>query len=145
MNPIHAKLILALSVFFLGLICWLYPNWLSDQNPTLKDFIDIDFSNFLGVILTITIASLSQLNLSLGKLSKIKDRSDIADLRGEIRNSAAYLVVFFALGFALAIIKPLIATTCLLQAIINSVAILIIIFFLLILVDITFAIFDFDE
>jgi hypothetical protein len=145
MKPLYSKLILLLSVFFLGLTCWRQPNWLSDQNPVLKDFIDIDFSNFLGVILTITIASLSQLNLSLGKISQKEDKSDIADLRSEIKSSAVFLVFFFALGFAIAIMKPLIAETDLIQSIINSLAILIIIFFLLILVDITFAIFDFDE
>lgn len=145
MNPILSKSLLIFSVIILGTISWMAPQWLSDSNPVLADFVDIDFANFLGLILTITLASLAQLNLSLRKISTPDARHDIADLRVEIKNSAVYLVSSFAISFVLAITKPLIACTQFLEAIFNSIAILIIIFFLLILVDIAFAILDLDE
>ena len=44
------------------------PAWLSDSNGYLKEFLQHDFLGFMGVIITITLASASNLFIELNKL-----------------------------------------------------------------------------
>lgn len=120
------------------------PEWLSDDNAFLKDFIGKDSLAALGVILAITLASLSQVHLTLGKIRDKVDAQIIGSLRREIKSSAVWLITMFVISVVLLLIKPLVICGDTSEAVINSVALFIICFYICILIDVTMGVFDLD-
>lgn len=118
------------------------PEWLGDSNSFLKNFINHEFLNVLGVILAITIASLAQIHLALNRIEERANRVYFESARAEIKSSARWLIFLFALGLALVISKPLVIMGETGAALANSAGILILIVYLLILWDITSSVFD---
>jgi hypothetical protein len=125
------------------LISAYFPDFASDQNEFLREFIDEDYIAFLGVILSITLASLAQLYLSLSNNWRERlGETAFSELARELRNTAAFLIGIFASGLALVIAKPMLSLNAHWEAAINFSAIWLLCFYLLILVDVTFSIFD---
>lgn len=142
MAPLNSKTILiGLFVIYLA-VCTAHPMIISDNNKFLENFVGHDFLSFLGLFLTIAIASLSQLHLSVGKMQDKLGKEGVDDIRDEIKSSAVYLIGCFVASLILVVTKPLIAETDTLQAFFNGAALLSIALYLLILIDITMAIFD---
>ncbi|MFT6531666.1 MAG: hypothetical protein ACJASC_001208 [Limimaricola cinnabarinus] len=143
MNPWLSKFLLVSSILSLtSAVIW-RPDWVSDENAFLREFIDHDYLSFLGLVLTITVASLSQLHLSLDKLKSQLATEEIDPIRREIKHSAVVMIMLFAASLLLIVAKPIILDIESAAAIINSACIFFIIFYLLVLSDITLAIFDF--
>lgn len=118
------------------------PTWLSDDNSFMQEFIGVNYLSILGVILAITLASLSQLHLALGR---IKDKMTIDQfnvVKREIRSSAVFLICLFIIAIALVILKPLIVTGVTGAALINGSCLLVLYFYILILADITLSVFE---
>ena len=118
------------------------PEWLSDGNSFLRDFVNHEYLNVLGVILAITLASLSQAHLSLNRIEEQRRKEAFRETRGEIKEAAYWLIFLFVLGFLVVVAKPLICVSETSAAVANAIAILILAMYVLILVDITMAVFD---
>ena len=122
-------------------ISYYAPNLLSDQgNKFLANFVNENLLSFLGVIVTITLGSAANLHLELNKLQNITD-SDFPDARNAIKLSAYWLIFILAISSALVIVKPMLGDDPKLTAICNSLAISFVLFSILVLIDLTSAIF----
>jgi uncharacterized membrane protein YidH (DUF202 family) len=94
----------------------------------------------LGVIVTITLASAGNLHLELNKL---QDRTKLpfTRTRTAVRLSAYSLIVIFAVAGVLVVVKPMLGTDMRATAACNAVAVVLIVFSLFVLVDLTRTIF----
>lgn len=118
------------------------PEWISDNNTFLREFINHEYLNMLGVILAITIASLAQAHLSLNRLEEQRGYEFLGGTRHEIKSAAYWLLGLFAAGFVVVLAKPIVCSSETALAVANAIAIIILAFYVLILVDITTALFD---
>lgn len=118
------------------------PAWISDNNTFLRNFVNHEYLNVLGVILAITLASLAQAHLSLNRMEEQRGYEFLDDTRKEIKDAAFWLIGLFVLAFILTMAKPLVCQTETASAIVNALAILILTFYILILADVTMAVFD---
>lgn len=118
------------------------PGWISDSNTFLRGFVNHEYLNVLGVILAITLASLAQAHLSLNRLEEQRGYEFLGETRHEIKEAAYWLIGLFVAGFLITLAKPLVCITETAAAISNALAIFILAFYVLILIDITMAVFD---
>jgi len=118
------------------------PAWIGDSNKFLREFINHEYLNVLGVILAITLASLAQAHLSLNRIEEDRGREFMHGTRAEIRSAAYWLIGLFIAGFLVVAVKPMVESTDTAKAIANAIAIFILAFYVLILIDITSAVFD---
>jgi hypothetical protein len=110
------------------------PSLLSDQNSFFRDFVNHEFVGFMGVVVTISLASASTLYLELGRIGR--ERSvDVSKPKSGVRFSAMSLLIALAAAIAIAILKPAALDSLYLQSTFNSLAVLVIVFSLLILAD----------
>ncbi len=117
------------------------PYFLSDRgNSFFKDFVNAELLSFLGVIVTITLASAANMHLELNKLEE-RTEGSFPEARTAVRRSSAALIVLFAVAFILVMIKPTLADNDHWSAALNSIVILIVVFNLAILADLTMAVF----
>lgn len=117
------------------------PAWLNDNgNPFLRDFVDNDLLSFLGVVVTITLASAANMHLQFNRI-EIATGEAFSEARRAVKAYAILLLWLFAASFALVIIKPLLGSGCHSNAGFNSAAIMIVLLNILALADLTLAIF----
>jgi uncharacterized membrane protein YbhN (UPF0104 family) len=116
------------------------PYYLTDEgNSFFKGFITWELLSFLGVIVTITLASAANLHLELNKLEE-RTREKFPEARLAVRMCAYSLLVLFLAAFVLVMVKPTVDGSHW-NAAMNSAAVLIVIFNLAILADLTMAVF----
>lgn len=135
--------ILGMVALSLGLatVSALWPCYLSDDgNSFLKNFVNQELLSFLGVIVTITLASAANLHLEFNRLQD-RTREGFPEARSAVKAYAILLMVLFAGAFVLVILKPLFASDHITNAGFNSVAIVIVALSILSLADLTLAIF----
>lgn len=118
------------------------PEWLSNENDFLNSFVGHEFLGILGVILAITLASLSQAHLSLNRIEEKKGEEIFDETRRELKNVSCWLIGFFVSGFIAVLIKPIVCVNQTAEAIINGFSVFVLLMYVLILTDITTAIFD---
>lgn len=144
----------AFSVFYayligLILIIGIMPEWLNDENEFFKNFINHEYVNVLGVILAITLASLAQIHFSLNSIEEKNRKKIFSETREEIVSTIFWLIGGFAFGLLIVIVKPLVADREVLVAVLNGVAMGVLLFYLFLLADITLSVFsieaDIDE
>lgn len=124
------------------IVSWLQPSWLSDQNSFLLNFVNHELLAFLGVIVTITLASTASLHIELNRLEEGYNEG-FSEARSAIKAYAYLMIWLLFAAIGLVIVKPILADgKSSLQAIINSLAIMIVVLNLLTLVDITRAAFS---
>lgn len=116
------------------------PDILSDKgNGFLAGFVNHELLAFLGVVVTITLASAANLHLELNKLEDQVGRQ-FPKTRRSIRLSAYSLIALLFVGFVIVLIKPFMNHNEILSSLLNSAAVIIIIFDIFILIDLTTAI-----
>lgn len=133
-----------------GLAAWLIvslaaPWALGDtKNSFLKNFVNHEMLSFLGVVVTITLASTASLHIELNKLEEAAGGRVFMKTRARIHMSAYALI--WALVFAVGLVtsKPLFGETETATSLVNGAAILIILFNILVLADITKLTFSLD-
>jgi hypothetical protein len=125
---ILATVLLLLSAF--------RPEWVGDQNSFLKNFVGSDLIATLGIVVSITLASIANIHLHLNRLAVEIDRKFTRTKRS-LRRSALSLCWAFIAAIALSILKPLISAGPISSALANSFAIVILYFSAQILLDIT--------
>lgn len=119
------------------------PELLSDQgNAFLKGFVNEHLLALLGVVLAITLASAGNLHLELNKLQEATGKP-FAATRRSVKLSAYSLIVLFGLAVALVILKPILIANpgSTGSAAANSLAIVLVVFNLSVLLDLTQAVF----
>lgn len=118
------------------------PTWVSDDNTFLKSFVSQELLSVLAVIVSISVASLSQAHLTLNRIEERRNRICFPRTRREIREAAVSLIILFAGAFVIVMVKPLLVYQGPLVApIANASAISILALSVLILLDITTALF----
>lgn len=117
------------------------PHLLSDEgNAFFRQFVTHEMLGVIGVIVTITLASSASIHLELNKLEE-RTGNPFQKARNAIRDSSVALVSAFGLAFLLVMVKPWIGGSDHLSAALNSASILIFLFSLAIMADLTMAIF----
>lgn len=115
----------------------LYPSAFSDGgNSFLKDFMDNDVLSVLGFITALSNASILSIFLHLNYLEDEVEFIATNTRRG-LRLSAISLVVIFLAAFAIVILKPILPAWEVASAIANALGILLVVFALSVLRDIT--------
>lgn len=107
MNPNPLKLGFWVVVIILAAIVSLRPNWISDGNTFLDGFVNYYYLSVLGVILSITVASLLQAHLNLTRIEEQRGRVCFSKARKEIKSSACLMIALFALALLIVVVKPL--------------------------------------
>lgn len=113
------------------------PAILSDKNMFLKDFVGAQMLSFLGVVVTITLASAANLHFELNKLEAEKGVRGFVKSRQSIRQSANWLIGLLVLAVVLLVVKPSFGATDMAQSIANGLALVIVLFNVLVLIDLT--------
>lgn len=142
MSRIVSLIILATTAVIFALAVFFKPEWIGDCNEFLYSFINHEYLNILGVILAITLASLSQLHLSIGRLKSKIGEQGVKEIRSEIKSSAVWLIIGFIVGLVAVVIKPLLGDYTTSAATINAICLWILLFYILVLADITLSVFD---
>ena len=117
------------------------PGWISDDNRFLEGFVNHEFLSVLGVILTITLASIAQIHLSLNQIEERWGFRLPATSRKEIKQSAHFLIGLFVVGLLAVIVKPMGGDSQTWTAFVNAIAITVLAVYVLILLDITRSVF----
>jgi uncharacterized membrane protein YidH (DUF202 family) len=117
------------------------PYYLSDDgNAFFKAFVNQELLSFLGVVVTITLASAANLHLELNKLEE-RCEECFPEARQALRMSAYSLLVLFTVAFILVMAKPTMAPNQHWSAALNSTVVVIVLFNLAVLADLTMAVF----
>lgn len=140
---------LAMAAMFVIAASMSFPALLGDENAFMKSFIGAEYLNLLGVMLTITLASVGPLYLQLRRLeSKIGNRVLFSESRSRVKQAAYCLVFLFAAGVSLVVLKPIFLNDPISGSLFNGACLLILLWYLLILCSLTdafFALIDNDE
>lgn len=120
------------------------PWTISDSNGFLKGFVNEEFLGFMGVVVTITLASAANLYIELNKLEEKLDESVFEKSKGDVRDSAYFLIGTLVASIVLVIVKPLLLTEERTMAVVNGLALTILLVAVMILIDLTQAAFSLD-
>jgi hypothetical protein len=133
-NSVVAFVILIATVTVAIVLTAVTPSLLSDQNSFLRGFVNHELVGFMGVVVTISLASASSLYLELGRIGR--ERSiDVSKPKKGVRFSALSLLIALSAAIAIVIVKPAALDSLYLQSAFNSFAVLVIVFSILILTD----------
>ncbi|MFG1277883.1 hypothetical protein [Xanthobacter autotrophicus] len=134
-----------------GLITWFVvaiaittqaPNLLSDSNDFLKNFVNHEFLNFMGVLVTITLASCANLFVSLHRLEAKFGKDTLKSTKKDVKDSSFFLIYLLLISLVTVIVKPLLPATDFVMCAVNSFAIGCVLMAAFALFDITDAAFE---
>jgi len=131
-------LIIAITIIVV-ILSFKAPWVLSDQNIFLKNFVNHEILNFLGVIVAITIGSIANLHLELNKLEEQIKKEVFTGTRSSLKRSIYCLIGTLVITIILAVIKPLIVKTSLdlmVSSFVNGFALIVVFVNILTLIDI---------
>jgi hypothetical protein len=120
------------------------PRILSDKNDFLRGFVNHEFLGFMGVIVTITLASAGNLFLELVRFEKEAGEPIFVKSKRDVKHSAFTLIVMLLATLLVVTIKPLVIFSQTSEAFVNGAALSIILFSILVLWDLTIAAFKLD-
>lgn len=144
MNRTISWCLVIVSAAVVVVLSFTQPGFLSDRNAFMQGFITHELLSFLGVIVTVTLASAGHLHLSLNQLQESLDAHGIvggfARARREIKHQCMALIWLLVLAVALVVAKPPAVTAGLPEwgeALLNGAGLLLILASVLTLVDVT--------
>src|SRR5690606_7043221 len=111
------------------------PDWVSNKNGFLENFVNHEFLNLLGVILAITLASVANIHLEFNKIEERFGREGLRVSRANLKQNANWLVGLFMFGLFIVTLKPLISFHEVGQAAANLAALFVVVWHVLILVS----------
>ena len=115
---------------------------LSDNNTMLANFISQGgFLSFLGVIVTITLASAANLHLELNKIEEKINKIIFTKTRASVKSSSFWLIGMLLIAILIFSIKSIFCKTEILQSFFNGFCLLIVFFNVLVLIDLKQTIF----
>ena len=110
---------------------------LSDNNSFLRDFVNHELLNVLGLFFAITLASSANLHLEFNKMEQDAGRRFLSKTRLRVRASISMIIGCFALAIFTVIVKPLVPQSEIFIAFVNGFALILVLFNVLILADLT--------
>lgn len=114
------------------------PQYLSDSNSFLSQFVNHEFQNILGVILAITLASVANIHLAFNRIEeKFNKPNALVKSRANLKKSSYWLIGLFIVGGVLVVVKPIACVSEVSIALFNSGAILVLVWHILILISLT--------
>lgn len=114
------------------------PDWLGDTNRFLRDFVNHEFVNVLGVTLAITLASAAQIHLALNRIEeRVKVKDAFSETRRELHQDTYWLISYFVVGVVIVVVKPIIEGGTTMQAAFNAAALFVLLLHVLVLVSLT--------
>lgn len=114
------------------------PHWISDANPFLRNFVNHEFLNLLGVILAITLASVVNVHFEFNKIEERYQREGaLQKSRANLTKNTNFLIGLFLVAVLLVVAKPLIAHGDMGEALVNAGALFIVLWHVLILISLT--------
>jgi hypothetical protein len=114
------------------------PDWISDSNLFLKNFVNHEFLNVLGVVLAITLASAAQLHLAFNRIEEqYRVANALSRTRARLRQNTLTLIVLFLVSVVVVVIKPIASATPTAEAFFNMCALFVLLWQVLILVSLT--------
>lgn len=138
MNKTIAKCSLISSIAVWIILSLATPWVLGDGNSFLREFVAHEFLNFLGVVVTITLASAANLHLELNKFEEQAKRRIFTNTRYLVKRSAYWMISMLLIAFLVVISKPLALgdnPSLITSSLFNGAAVLIIFFNILVLID----------
>jgi hypothetical protein len=108
-----------------------------NKNLFLKNFVNHEMLSFLGVVVTITLASSASLHIELNKLEESAGSRIFLKTRRRIHLSAYALIWALVVAVCLVTVKPMLGDTDTATSFANGAAMIIILFNILVLADIT--------
>ncbi len=121
MNNAVGIILLSLFGSVLLIISVCQPDYLSDNNKFLQEFMNQNLLSILGVIVAITIASASQVHLELGRMEeKHKAKNAFLSTKIEVRRGSFCLIYLFLFALLIVVMKPVLAHSNVAEAIFNS-------------------------
>lgn len=137
MNRVVSWFIMTASPVLLLAISFACPVWLSDHNKFLKEFVGSDMLSLLGVVVTITLASIANVHFELNKIEEANKKTGFRKSRAELKQSANWLIASLPMSLALVVVKPWVCGNEVYESLANSFALLIVLFDILMLIDVT--------
>lgn len=138
MTKFEYRLIFLLIAVFLLAAAFREPSLVGDKNSFLKEFVNHEFLNFIGLIVTITLASTANVYLVLRKKEEDAGQEFLKGTKSAVRRSAFSLIWVLVLSLFLVLIKGAISPAHEVAiALLNSLAILLSLWGILVIYDIT--------
>ena len=117
---------------------------LGRYEPIPQGFVNHKLLSFLGVIVTITLASAANLHIELNKIEETAGKGAFVNTRVLIKRSARWLIASLIVAVLVVLIKPLVAPDPVVHqtaaSLLNGAALLIILADILVLIDLTQAV-----
>jgi len=127
-----------ISVAAVLVICALAnPSLLSDKNGFLQHFANHELLAILGIIMTITLASAASLHLEFNKIEERHNKRGLVETRRGVKKGAYCLIVFFLIALIIVLVKPFALGNEILEALLNSAALFVLLWNVLILLELT--------
>jgi hypothetical protein len=120
------------------------PDWVSDQNGFMKNFINHELLALLGVILAITLASIASIHLEFNKIEERYKKRGLQKSRENLRKNAYWLISLFVAAVAIVAAKPVMCGGPVAEALANMSGMLILLWHLLILIALTQLVFSIE-
>lgn len=117
------------------------PSALSNKNTFLEGFVTHELLGALSVIVSITLASAAQLHLSFNRAERAAGRTFLTKARAGVKQASYFLIALFCLAVCLVVARPWFGVNETAQAIINGLALFLLVWNVLILISITQIIF----
>jgi len=113
------------------------PAAISDKNDFLHHFVNQELLGLLGIIMTITLASIASLHLEFNKIEEKFKRRGLTKSRHGVMQNAYCLIGLFFISVVIVVTKPIAAHTETTEAIFNGAALIVLLWNILILIEIT--------
>ena len=145
MNKIISRCIFIVSIGMWVILSFATPWVLGDNNTFLKNFVNQELLNVLGVFVAITLASTANLHLEFNNIEYAVHKTFLTGTRAAVKKSAFSMIVLFALAVVVVVVKPLFNTSSeITMSFMNGLALLIILFNILVLTDLTKLVFKIE-
>lgn len=142
MQPVFLSLIIFVSSLLFFMISLQYPDWFSDSNSLLKNFINHEYLAFMGIIVTISLASAANIHIELNRIEEKIGVNIFSKSRKKLKISCALLIISLIISFIIVFVKGVGFNSNLTQSVINSSSIINFIFVVCLMWDLIFAAFD---
>lgn len=130
---------MALAAFAAGSVALVAarPDWASDQNSFLKNFVTHEFLSLLGVILAITLASVANIHFEFNRIEERYQKRALVRSRQNLAKNTFWLIGLFCVAVALVSLKPIVSGGEVAEATFNLAAVMIVLWHVLILISLT--------
>lgn len=114
------------------------PQILSDNNNFMKNFVNHEFLNLVGLIMAITLAAAGQVHLALNSIEEKHNKENIfIKTRQNIKSASYALILLFVFSIFIVVVKPIIGTEEWSQSVFNGLSLIVLVWNSLILISIT--------